>query len=203
MRRSLAVLFFCSSASFAEDLGQIGNVYPIVERNLIDVFKSRAQARIDDGTWNKLMDKQRDALKKYVEHPIGLKLPRAEKYGLTYYDPTMVLGQDIVDASGKLLYAKGTKVNPLDYRQYSRTLCFIDGEDDAQVQWVKKHCLDPVQAKIILVDGPILDISRTLNVPLYFDQYGILIRHFGVKAVPSVIRQSGRAFAIEEFGVSP
>lgn len=204
MRRLLAVLIACSSAGVgAEDLGRIGQVYGIAERDLVEVFKERAQARVADGSWGRVMEQQRDKMKAYAARPIGKKLPRAYQYSVRYFDPTIVLDQDISDAEGKILHPKGTRVNPFDYRNYTKTLCFLDGDDKAQVEWAKQYCLDPVNAKAILVNGPIIDLSNALKTPLFFDQYGVLVRHFGLKAVPSVVRQTGKVFAIEEFAVGP
>lgn len=195
----VALIFCCSAFARAEDIGKIGNTYAIAERNLIEIFKARAQAKVADGTWQRLMDKQRDKMKDYAERPIGKKLPRALQYSVRYFDPTIELEQNISDAEGKILYPKGTKINPLDYREYKRTLCFFDGDDKRQVEWAKSYCLDPINARAILVNGPILDLSKQLDARLFFDQYGVLVRHFGIRAVPTVVRQSGRVFAIEEF----
>lgn len=204
MLRFLAALIACCSAfAHAEDLGRIGQTRPIAERDLIEVFKARAQAKVNDGTWGKAMEGQRDKLKAYVARPIGKNMPRALQYSVRYFDPSIVVDQDIADAEGKILVAKGTRVNPLEYRDYPRTLCFFNGDDAAQVEWAKQYCFDPLKAKAILVNGPVLDLMEKFQVRLYFDQYGTLSQHFGIKAVPSVVRQSGKVFAVEEFGVGP
>lgn len=202
MLRFLAALIACCSAlAQAEDLGRFGKSYPIAERDLIEVFKARAQARVDDGTWNKAMEAKREQLKGYVKRPLGKRLPRALEYSVRYFDPTIEVPDDIADANGKILVAKGTRVNPLDYRNYPTTLCFFDGDDQAQVEWARQYCFDELKAKGILVNGPVLELMEKFKVRLYFDQYGRLGQHFGVKAVPTVIRQSGKVFAVEEFGV--
>lgn len=204
MRRFLAALIACCSAfAQAEDLGRIGNTYPIAERDLIEVFKARAQARVEDGTWGKAMDEQKEKLKAYVQRPIGKRLPRALEYSVRYFDPSVVIEQDIADAEGKILVAKGTRVNPLEYRDYSKTLCFFDGDDTAQVEWAKQYCFDPIKAKAILVNGPVIELMQKFQVQMYFDQYHRLSQRFGIRALPTVVRQSGKVFAVEEFGVGP
>lgn len=203
LRLLVALIVFSSGLAAAEDLGRIGTTYKIAERDLIEVFKERAQARVDDGSWGKVMEQQRDKMKAYAARPIGKKLPRALQYSVRHYDPTIVLEQDISDSNGKILYPKGTKVNPFDYRNYTRTLCFFDGDDKAQVEWAAQYCFDPVKARAILVNGPVIDLSNKYKTQLFFDQYGMLSRHFKLKAVPSVVRQTGKVFAIEEFGVGP
>lgn len=197
----LAVLIVFSSLAQAEDLGRIGPTYAIAERDLIEVFKARAQARVDDGTWSKLMKGQTDKMKKYVARPTGLRLPRAMKYNVRFFDPTVVLEHDINDGNGRLLFAKGTRVNPFDYRNYTKTLCFFDGDDAGQVEWAKSYCLDENKAKPILVNGPLTDLVEKLGVMIYFDQHARLVKHFGIKALPTTVRQSGKFMAVEEYEV--
>jgi conjugal transfer pilus assembly protein TraW len=205
MNRFAVALIACFSASLAlaEDLGAIGPTYPIAERDLMEVFKARAQARVDDGTWGKVMQQQTEKMKAYAARPIGKRLPRALEYSVRFFDPTIVLEDNISDQDGKILFQKGTRVNPFDYRNYQKTLCFLDGDDEQQVEWAKAYCLDPLNAKAILTNGPIIELSNRLKARLFFDQYARLVSHFGIKALPTVVRQSGKVFAIEEFGVGP
>lgn len=197
----LAVLIAFSSFAQAEDLGRIGRTFPIVERDLIEVFKARAQARVDDGTWAKLMNGQTDKMKKYAARPHGLRLPRAMTYSIRYFDPTIELQNDIADATGKVLFKKGTRVNPFDTRNYTKTLCFFDGDDKAQVEWARTYCFEAEKAKPILTNGPVLDLIKTEKVMIYFDQYSTLVKHFGVKALPTTVRQTGKVMAVEEYEV--
>lgn len=187
----------------AEDLGAIGPVYGIVERDLMEVLKARAAAKVKDGSWNKSMEQQKQRLTDYAHRPFGKHLPRAITYAVRYFDPTIELDADISDADGKVLYPRGTHINPLDYRNYTKTLCFFDGDDKTQVEWARSYCFDPVNALAILESGPVLDLSTQYKVRMYFDQYGTLAGHFGIKALPTVVRQTGKVFAVEEFGVGP
>lgn len=203
LRLLVALTACCSFFAQAEDLGRIGNGFPIAERDLREVFMAKAQAKVDDGSWKKTMEQQAEKMKAYAARPIGKNLPRAIHYSVRYFDPTIVLDRDVSDAEGNILYPKGTRVNPLDYRDYPRTLCFFNGDDKAQVEWASQYCFDPIKARAILTNGPVLDLSNKFAVRMFFDQYGKLVTHFGIKAVPSVVRQTGKVFAIEEFGVGP
>ncbi len=207
MKRLLVGLTVCFSliaacAAWAEDLGKIGPTFPIAERDLIQVFMARAQARVDDGSWAKIMQTQQDKMKAYAERPTGRQLPRALTYQVQFFDPTVTLGDDILDQDGKVIWPKGTKVNPLNYRSYPRALCFFDGDDAAQVQWAKERCLQGDKIRAILVNGPVLQLSKQFNAMVYFDQYGYISKRFGLVAVPALVRQSQNQFAIEYFPVS-
>lgn len=195
----LVALIACSEACFAENLGKAASTYPVIEQDLAEVFRARAQARVKDGTWDKLMAQQAEQAKSYVANPPGLHLPRALAYRAFYFDPTVVLEDDVRGALGQVLWPRGTKVNPLDYITYRKTLCFFDGADRKQVAWVQSRCLDPVSSKAIAVNGPILKLNEELQTMIYFDQHGALSQHFKLRALPSVVRQTGKVFAIEEF----
>ena len=76
MRRFwVALIACCSALAQAEDLGRVVKTYPIAERYLIEVFKARAQAKVDDGTWNKAMEAKRDQVKAYRRHAARLRDP--------------------------------------------------------------------------------------------------------------------------------
>ncbi len=207
MNKFAVALFVCFSLACAfaqaEDLGTIGPVYGIAERDFIEVLQARAAAKVADGSWQKAMENQKQKMVDYAHRPIGKKLPRALEYSARFFDPSIILDADISDAEGKVLFPKGTRVNPLDYKDYAKTLCFFDGDDAAQVEWAKAYCFDEINARAILVNGPIIELANKYKARLFFDQYGTLVSHFGVRALPTAIRQSGKVFAVEEFGVGP
>ena len=111
------------------------------------------------------------------------------------------LEKDITDADGKILFKAGTKVNPLEVKPLTKTLCFIDGDDPEQVTWLETYCGKDARNKLILVNGDYLAVTEKTGMRLYFDQRGYLVERFGIKAVPAVIRQSGKVLYVEEFPV--
>ncbi|MFW1410792.1 hypothetical protein ACEWAY_22945, partial [Vibrio parahaemolyticus] len=66
------------------------------------------------------------------------------------FDPTIVLDQDIQDQKGRLVARAGQRVNPLAFVAMKTDLVFIDGRDDAQVDWALKRWTAQ-NAKIIFV----------------------------------------------------
>lgn len=195
----LVALIACSDPCFAENLGKAAQTYPVTEQDLAEVFKQRAQARVKDGSWGKVMDQQAEKAKSYAANPQGIHLPRALTYRAFYFDPTVTLEDDIRGAEGQVLWPRGTRVNPLDYITYRKTLCFFDGADKRQVAWLQGKCLDPVKSKAIAVNGPVLKLNEELQTMIYFDQHGALSQRFKLRALPSVVRQTGKVFAVEEF----
>lgn len=194
----LVALFVCFD-SHAEDLGKISQTYTIAEKDLAEVFKSRVAKAVESGLWAKEMKKQEQRIKEYIERPTGITLPTVNQYRSRYFDPSMVLDKNITDEKGRIIAAKGTKVNPLERITYNKALCFFDANDPKQVEWIKSMCLDLTTAKAIAISGPVMKLMETLDARLFFDQQGTLVKRFGIRAVPSLVRQTGKVFVIEEF----
>jgi conjugal transfer pilus assembly protein TraW len=50
-----------------------------------------------------------------------------------YFDPSFTLDRNIVDAQGAVLFAAGTRKNPLEVVSLSKHLLFFDARDPRQV----------------------------------------------------------------------
>ena len=93
----------------------------------------------------------------------------------------------------------GARINPLEITGLSKTLVFFDGRDPAQREAVRL-LVQKQQKRIkpILVAGSWLDMTRTWKTQVFYDQHGTLSKRFGIRAVPSLIRQEGKALLLEE-----
>lgn len=196
----LVALFACFSTAYAEDLGVIGEVYPIHEEDLIEAIKSRLKAMQDSGELDAQHRELTDRSRAYVRRPPGVSLPRAERYQARPFDLSFTLQESIKDAEGNTLFEKGITINPLSHRPLTRALCFINGDDSAQVIWLEEAC--PVGAsKSILVNGDIAELMQALGRRLYFDQAGVLVQRFEITALPAVVRQSDEVLYVEQFPI--
>ena len=74
----------------------------------------------------------------------------------------------------------------------------IDGEKEEQIKWVKEHIQQGVLTKVILIKGSPLKVEKELGVPVYFDQFGVLSKKFGLKQVPALIYQEGLFLQVRE-----
>lgn len=183
---------FCDES----DLGVLGRQYSILERDLLEeIERVLTQKKKEVDQVNK---KLQEKSKSYAERPQGIVLPRATKPTLMQLDPAITLQNDIKDADGGVLYAKGTTVNPFDYRKMTKTLCFLDGDDKEQVRWLGKSCRSKLKTKIILLNGEVLKLANKLGRMVYFDQGGYLTQRFGLTALPAKVYQSGRALYVEQ-----
>jgi len=196
--RSGLVLVFSTNA-LAMDLGVHGRLYPIDEQNLIETIQANAQADIDSGAWEKHTQQWREQASYQANRPGGIQLPRTDETSSRLYDPSVVFPDDIKDAEGNLIYSAGVPVNPLNYINWSRQLIFIDGDDRQQINWMMSVTQsNPTQFKVVLTNGPVLDLMNELNQRLYFDQNQNLVRRFNIRSLPAQVYQQGQYLRIDE-----
>ena len=194
-----AVLCACSSTPWAQDLGIVGPVYPIAERDLLEAIQERLEEMRRSGELERLEAQARERAQAWVERPRGTALPRASTPRVRYVDPAITVPYDITDHEGRVIHRAGTTVNPLDHVTLSKRLVFFDGDDPDQVRWARALFeAEPDRVKPILTRGPVAALMRQWQARIYFDQHGSLIERFGIAAVPTVISQAGRRIKVEE-----
>lgn len=95
---------------------------------------------------------------------------------------------------------QGEVMNPLQYVPFNQTLYFINGDDPAQVAWMKRQTPPTLESKIILVQGSIPEMQKALDSRIYFDQNGVLCQRLGIDQVPArVSAVPGARFLKVEF----
>ena len=189
----MAVLLLSSSVC-AKDLGVVGQVYPIIEKSAIEEMEERA-AKVD---WKKLLSK----VKPENYRPANkASLPRAIKPGTRLVDMAYTLEMDIPDGKGGILYPKGYTFNPLDYIAYPKTLVVINAEDSAQLKWFKSsEFAKRIDVTLLITDGPFVDVIKSMNRPAFYAD-SRMVAKFDIRALPSVVRQSGRFMEVREYVV--
>lgn len=198
----LSVLLIACSELLARDLGVIGKIYSIDEEDLIEMMQKRLQEKQKNGELAKEMMALKERSEKLIKRPLGVNLPRAKEYKIKSITVSYRLPNDITDADGKILYKAQTVVNPLKIKSLSKALCFFDGDDVKQVEWVNKACGENRLNKLIMTNGEFLTLSNKYQRKFYFDQQGILVTRLGIEALPSVVRQKGDLLYVEEFPVN-
>lgn len=194
----LLLIFLVLSASRAssKDLGFHGQVWDIKEENIISYIKEQTSSqRVKE--INKKFQKN---VKKKVLRPDPVQgISNTVEKKVHFFSPEITLRRDIVDNTGKILHRKGTKVNPLDHQEFSRQLLFINGDDIKQVKYaLSKHQQIGEDLKIVLINGSPIELMKDNNmVRFYFDQQGFLVKTFGIKTVPSLVKKEGKLMKIE------
>lgn len=91
-----------------------------------------------------------------------------------------------MSGNGEAVFARqGEVMNPLQYVPFNQTLYFINGDDPAQVAWMKRQTPPTLESKIILVQGSIPEMQKSLDSRVYFDQNGVLCQRLGIDQVPA------------------
>jgi len=186
------------SAVRAADYGQMGQTFPIIEADLLTTIETRLRTLEAGGGIERLQREMQEQAVASVRRPrrVDGMTPATTKRDWLF-DPSIVTEDDMVDAKGNLIAARGTKVNPLDMVQLRQALVFIDGDNAAELQWALRTWSDTA-AKIIFVSGSPFDAMKPWQRRFYFDQGGTLTTKFGIRHTPAVVSQAGSGLRISE-----
>lgn len=187
-----------SAPSAAKDYGRAGQVFPIIEPDLLATIEARlkyAEASGELARTNAMFAKRVEAKVRRPTPVAGLS--PAVEIRVWDFDPSVTIDHDVRDHKGNLIASAGQRINPLDFVAVRQALVFIDGDDSAQLTWATKQFTD-LKAKIIFVDGSPIEQMTALKRRFYFDQEGKLIRRFGIEHTPAVVRQAGRVMRVTE-----
>ena len=199
----------------ANNLGVVGATFEIAEMDMLDWIQLRLKHLEANGEMAKMEDEFKARVEESVNRPTPVQGITTTRQPNTFYiDPTLTLAEDINDADGNLIYPKGTKVNPFDASTWpnghalppvimTKQLAFFDGDDPQQIQWAKNYRLDNPDAKIkwILINGAPADVFKQLDERIFFDQQGSITRTLSIKHVPTVSKQEGTKWKMQEFDV--
>lgn len=196
----VAAVLMMSGLAQAGDLGAIGQVYPIDEPHLLDVIRQRLQEKERSGELKKLEDQARTRGIDAVVNPKPVAgIQPAEAARTFYFDPSFTLDRHVLDDKGNLLFAAGTRKNPLEVVALSKHLLFFDARDQRQVTRARELvAFYGGHAKPILVGGSYLDLMKSWRVPVYYDQHGALTHRLGITRVPAIVSQEGLRLRIDE-----
>lgn len=194
-----AIAVGCSVVQ-AEELGQIGPVYPIGEESALDTIMARLKEKERTGELKRI---QQEAIRRSVADAKNPKpvdgLTTVQERSQRVIDPSVTYNRAITTDEGQIVVPAGAKINPLLITSLSKRLVFFDGRDKAQAEAVRKMVAKGgTKVKPILVAGSWFDTSKAWKTQVYYDQQGKLSRRFGIRAVPSVISQQGAMLLVEE-----
>lgn len=200
---STLIMLACSSPAAAKDYGQHGTLWPVIEPDLLEQIEARLKHLEASGETARLHERLKQRTIARVNRPVPVAgIAHAASHRSWQFDPTISAERDIADDKGRIIIARGTRVNPLDSVSLRAPLVFLDGDDPAQLAWASTR-YGKTNAKLILVRGAPLALMKARQRRFYFDQGGALVKHFGIRAVPAVVEQQGRMLRITETPVKP
>jgi conjugal transfer pilus assembly protein TraW len=184
----------------AIDCGTQGSVYAIKEQDALQWIYKKLQQMENNGEIIRHQEKLKARAIFSLEHPTPVQgLKPTEKPRTFEKDLTITVSSDITDAEGKLIHKAGTRVNPLSQHICHKTLIFLDGDNPKQLQWaLNQYQQSQGLVKLVLVNGPVLALMKTLEIPLYFDQAGRLVQYFNIEQIPAMVSQAKDKLKIME-----
>ena len=196
----ILLYIFFTPLIYSKNIGVIGEVYPIGEFDLLVWMKSKAQALLDNGEWQKLMSQRLTEVQHYAERPTPVEgVSVSTQTRSWFYEPSLVMPKNVSDPSGHVLIPAGTQINPLDKIQLRNALIFYDGDNADQTDWVKQEIVTlKGHVTLILVNGSIPDQQQKTGERIYFDQAGSLVGRLGIQHIPAIVVQEGNQLKITE-----
>lgn len=189
-----------AAASPAASLSAIGPTYPIGEESALDMIMKKLREKERTGKLKQLKEEAVRRSMKSIENmpPVDGIVTATERVRRTI-DPTVTYTKPVTTEDGRIVIAAGTRINPLEMTSLTKTLVFFDGRDPEQREAVYNLMRKGLgQVKPILVAGSWLDLTKAWKTQVYYDQHGSLSKRFGIRAVPSVIRQQDKVLAVDE-----
>lgn len=116
------------------------------------------------------------------------------------FNTERVLEEDILDARGDVLFAKGTKFSPKKGIKVDTGLLLFDGDNPYHVAWAEQQVGEFMW---ILVKGSPILLQEEKNRPVFFDQLGEITNRFTITKIPCRITQKGESILVESFAVTP
>jgi conjugal transfer pilus assembly protein TraW len=181
------------------DLGVVGTVFPIKERNIMEVLQEKIASPMGEKLLHDFETRLKEAgdSKHYLPTPNTTLTPTTEHR--TYlFNPSISLDRDLADHNGTRFYQAGTSVNPLNQITLSKEYLFIDGDRPHQVAWALNYKKNKA-AMIVLVKGDPMRLMRDAGVQVFFDQEEAMAKRFQLTHVPCSMAQEGTNLRITEW----
>lgn len=187
-------------ALFAKEVGTFGETYPILEEDLLQFIQKRISKMQENGEWREVQNQMQQKAKNKADRPKSISnITKSTMKREWLFDPTITLSHDLKDHEGRVFARKGTTFNPLKIVSLKNTLIFFDGDDEMQVEWVKKKVAEfKSKTKLILIHGSVIDSEKTFHQKIYFDQEGKLTRYFYIEHVPTIVTQNDLKLKVME-----
>jgi conjugal transfer pilus assembly protein TraW len=186
----------------AKDYGTMGSTWAIAEPDLLAVIRARLLAAQKSGALIAMNQKFVEAAQASVHRPhavAGITPASVDRHWS--FDPSVTIAEDIRDARGNLIAAKGQKFNPLRVVGMAHAFAFVDGDNTRELAWAMKQGA-PDKLWIVLVNGSPTDRMKELQRRFYFDQQGVLTSRFGIEHTPALLTQKGETLEIREVALA-
>lgn len=204
MRKGILVLILLLSNTFlqAKQLGVVGSVFPVAEVSLLSFIESRVEQLSKEGGLDKINQDFIQRASGHADRPVPNHLLRTPVTTSHFYRPEIRLPQTLTDHRGQILYPAGTRVNALERMpSYKPCWIFFNGDDKAQVAFVRNRLNKCKNPKLILTEGSVGEVEKTLNAVIYFDQEARIAKKIKLTHIPAVVSRDKSQLKITEFAI--
>lgn len=185
--------------TYAQSFGVVGEVFPVAEKSFLVLIEERLVALKANGALDSMQQRWIQTITAHANRPTALEIERTVRTRKYVHVPEITLAQTLRDAHGRVLFAKGTRVNALkQLPSYSPCWLFFNADEEAQLHWAerqKKHCPN---FKFILTGGAINQAEQRLLSTIYFDQEGRITQKLRITHVPAKVTREQNHLLIEE-----
>lgn len=204
MRKGLviSVLLLSSTMLQAKSLGVVGTTFPIAEMSLLTLIESRVAEMSQNGSLERINQDFIQRASAHANRPEPNHLNRINATKIHFYTPEVRLTQTLTDFQGQILYPAGTRVNALERMpSYKPCWLFFNGDDKAQVAFIKNKMNQCQNPKLILTEGSVGDAEKALNAVIYFDQNARIAKKIRLMHVPALVSRDKSRLKITEFAI--
>lgn len=187
----------------AIDLGSLGPTYAITEPHLLTSIEQRLRDLQRSGELRRLAAQAAARGIDTARQPPPVEGLAATAFPRSFLvDPSLTLERNVLDTNGRLLFAAGTRRNPLEVVRLSRQLLFFDARDPRQLRRAREIAQrQPGGVRPVLTGGSYLALMQAWRTPVYYDQGGLLTRRLGIRQVPALVSQDGLRLRVDELAL--
>lgn len=207
MHRALlsTLLVAASLSASAGEVARQGKMWPVTERDMREVIMEQV-AQVDRKAIQKELKKSVNA---FLDSRPDYGLPAPQRSATKWLDLTWTLPEDLVipekrpdgGLAMRVLYPKGTKVNPVVANRPRDALVFFNGNNKRQVAAVKAFVKNnPERYVLIETAGNPDKVSVSMDRPVFHAERQLLER-FAITHVPAVVF-AGNGSRNQYYGVS-
>jgi conjugal transfer pilus assembly protein TraW len=202
----------------AKHLGVAGAVFPIEEIDMLDWIEQRLRTFQANGELESMQQRFHERVQQTVRRPEPVTGLTTTSHPHTYnVDPSVILQQDIIGVDGRVLYAKGTRINPFDastwpalfakqmlVRDFNTVLAFFNADDPQQLAWAQALQREETQPlRFVLTSGEPQAAVEQLKARVYFDQRGHLTDALQISHIPATVRRNGDQWQVDVAAMQP
>lgn len=181
-----------------------GPLYPVKEPDMLALLENEGRKENWAGVQRRM---EQQAMNPVIESQASL--PLGGRNQSRTFTPTVPLPEDVVASDprtgGPVVLARaGQGVNPLAHSKIDKTIMVIAAGDERQLRWAKKLIdKEPKRYDVFFVGkADLREIAARLSPASVFPLYEVFKQGFGVQSTPSILRQQGQSFGIQEFNAA-